>query len=216
MTVTDDYLANNAEYASSFNGPLPLPPSKHVAVVACMDARLDVYRILGLNEGEAHVIRNAGGVVTDDAIRSLAISQRLLGNPGDHPDPPHRLRDADVYRRRLQARHPGRDRESNRRGRPRLSPISRQTSASRCAASRTARSSPSTYRCAASSSTSQPASSTRSRCSALRRADAKAPNSCRFWGLLRLLALSVVSRSCRWRGPWRAACPPDRRSRPHS
>ena len=60
-------------------GPLPLPPGKNVAVVACMDARLDVYRILGLNDGEAHVIRNAGGVVTDDEIRSLAISQRLLG-----------------------------------------------------------------------------------------------------------------------------------------
>jgi carbonic anhydrase len=79
MTVTDDYLANNADYAKSFNGPLPLPPSKHVAVLACMDARIDVYRVLGLHEGEAHVIRNAGGVVTDDAIRSLAISQRLLG-----------------------------------------------------------------------------------------------------------------------------------------
>jgi carbonic anhydrase len=79
MTVTDDFLAHNAEYASAFKGPLPLPPSKQVAVVACMDARLDVYRILGLNEGEAHVIRNAGGVVTDDVIRSLAISQRLLG-----------------------------------------------------------------------------------------------------------------------------------------
>jgi carbonic anhydrase len=79
VTVTDDYLAHNAEYASAFKGPLPLPPSKHVAVVACMDARLDVYRVLGINEGEAHVIRNAGGVVTDDAIRSLAISQRLLG-----------------------------------------------------------------------------------------------------------------------------------------
>ncbi|MFE0749989.1 beta-class carbonic anhydrase [Gordonia sp. NPDC058843] len=79
MSVTDEYLANNAEYAKTFNGPLPLPPAKHVAVVACMDARLDVYRILGLNEGEAHVIRNAGGVVTDDEIRSLAISQRLLG-----------------------------------------------------------------------------------------------------------------------------------------
>src|SRR6201999_962032 len=79
MTVTDDYLAHNAEYASSFKGPLPMPPSKHVAVVACMDARLDVYRLLGIKEGEAHVIRNAGGVVTDDAIRSLAISQRLLG-----------------------------------------------------------------------------------------------------------------------------------------
>ncbi|OCB44898.1 carbonate dehydratase [Mycobacterium malmoense] len=79
MTVTEDYLANNARYASTFSGPLPMPPAKHVAVVACMDARLDVYRLLGLNEGEAHVIRNAGGVVTDDVIRSLAISQRLLG-----------------------------------------------------------------------------------------------------------------------------------------
>ena len=79
MTVTDGYLANNAAYAGNFTGPLPMPPSKHVAVVACMDARLDVYRILGLNEGESHVIRNAGGVVTDDVIRSLAISQRLLG-----------------------------------------------------------------------------------------------------------------------------------------
>lgn len=79
MTVTDDYLANNAEYAKTFTGPLPMPPSKHVAVLACMDARLDVYRVLGLNEGEAHTIRNAGGVVSDDAIRSLAISQRLLG-----------------------------------------------------------------------------------------------------------------------------------------
>jgi carbonic anhydrase len=79
VTVTDGYLANNAEYAKNFDGPLPLPPSKHVAVLACMDARIDVYRALGINEGESHVIRNAGGVVTDDAIRSLAISQRLLG-----------------------------------------------------------------------------------------------------------------------------------------
>jgi len=62
-----------------FTGPLPLPPSRHVAVVACMDARLNVYAILGLKDGEAHVIRNAGGVITDDEIRSLAISQRLLG-----------------------------------------------------------------------------------------------------------------------------------------
>ena len=79
MSVTDEYLKNNEAYASTFTGPLPLPPSKHVAVVACMDARLDVYRILGLGDGDAHVIRNAGGVVTDDEIRSLAISQRLLG-----------------------------------------------------------------------------------------------------------------------------------------
>src|ERR1700712_3520496 len=79
MSVTDELIANNAEYAASFEGPLPLPPAKHVAVVACMDARLNVYGALGLNEGEAHVIRNAGGVITEDEIRSLAISQRLLG-----------------------------------------------------------------------------------------------------------------------------------------
>jgi carbonic anhydrase len=79
VTVTDEYLANNTAYARTFGGPLPMPPSRHVAVVACMDARLDVYRALGINDGEAHVIRNAGGVVTDDAVRSLAISQRLLG-----------------------------------------------------------------------------------------------------------------------------------------
>jgi carbonic anhydrase len=79
MTVIDEYLANNRRYVESFSGPLPLPPSRHVAVVACMDARLNVYAILGLADGEAHVIRNAGGVVTDDEIRSLAISQRLLG-----------------------------------------------------------------------------------------------------------------------------------------
>jgi carbonic anhydrase len=79
MSVTDEYLRNNQAYAAQFSGPLPLPPASHLAVVACMDARLNVYGILGLKEGEAHVIRNAGGVVTDDEIRSLAISQRLLG-----------------------------------------------------------------------------------------------------------------------------------------
>ena len=79
MSVTDEFLRNNARYAETFTGPLPLPPAKHVAVIACMDARLNVYGILGLHEGEAHVIRNAGGVVTDDEIRSLTISQRLLG-----------------------------------------------------------------------------------------------------------------------------------------
>src|ERR671932_580305 len=80
MSVTDELLENNEAYAESFQkGDLPLPPAKGVAVVACMDARLDVHKILGLEEGEAHVIRNAGGVVTDDAIRSLLISQRLLG-----------------------------------------------------------------------------------------------------------------------------------------
>jgi carbonic anhydrase len=79
MSVTDEYLANNARHAQRFSGPLPLPPSRQVAVVACMDARLNVYAILGLADGEAHVIRNAGGVITADEIRSLAISQRLLG-----------------------------------------------------------------------------------------------------------------------------------------
>ena len=80
MSVTDELLANNRAYAASFTkGDLPMPPSRKVAVLACMDARLDVHRILGLEEGEAHVIRNAGGVATEDAIRSLLISQRLLG-----------------------------------------------------------------------------------------------------------------------------------------
>ena len=79
MSATDECLASNARYAEQFAGPLPLPPAKGVAVIACMDARLNVYGILGLSEGDAHVIRNAGGVVTDDEIRSLAISQRLLG-----------------------------------------------------------------------------------------------------------------------------------------
>ncbi|MEA2277789.1 MAG: carbonic anhydrase [Solirubrobacteraceae bacterium] len=80
MSATDDLLRNAEAYASSFDkADLPLPPAKKLAVVACMDARLNPYGILGLQEGDAHVIRNAGGVVTDDEIRSLAISQRLLG-----------------------------------------------------------------------------------------------------------------------------------------
>jgi carbonic anhydrase len=80
MSVTDELLTNAEAYKASFDkGDLPMPPGRKVAVVACMDARLNPYGILGLAEGDAHVIRNAGGVVTDDAIRSLAISQRLLG-----------------------------------------------------------------------------------------------------------------------------------------
>ena len=80
MAVTDELLKHNARYAASFTkGALPTPPAKRVAVLACMDARLDPARALGLEEGDAHVIRNAGGVVTEDAIRSLVISQRLLG-----------------------------------------------------------------------------------------------------------------------------------------
>jgi carbonic anhydrase len=79
MTVTEELLQNNMDYTESFDkAGLPLPPGKNVAVVACMDARLNVYGMLGLEEGDAHVIRNAGGVVTDDVIRSLTISQRLL------------------------------------------------------------------------------------------------------------------------------------------
>jgi carbonic anhydrase len=80
MSTTDDVLHNAEDYASSFDkGDLPMPPGRKLAVVACMDARLIPTRVLGLDEGDAHVIRNAGGVVTDDTIRSLAISQRLLG-----------------------------------------------------------------------------------------------------------------------------------------
>jgi carbonic anhydrase len=80
VSTTDELLKNNEAYAASFDkGDLPLPPGRKIAVLACMDARLDPARVLGLEEGDAHVIRNAGGVVSDDAIRSLAISQHLLG-----------------------------------------------------------------------------------------------------------------------------------------
>ncbi|MCA1656345.1 MAG: carbonic anhydrase [Actinobacteria bacterium] len=80
MSTTDELVANSEEYAANFDkGDLPMPPGRKVAIVACMDARLNPYGLLGLSEGDAHVIRNAGGVVTEDAIRSLAISQRLLG-----------------------------------------------------------------------------------------------------------------------------------------
>jgi carbonic anhydrase len=80
MTVTDEFLTSAQRYAAAFTkGDLPMPPGRHVAVVACMDARINPYGLLGLTEGDAHVIRNAGGVITDDVVRSLAISQRLLG-----------------------------------------------------------------------------------------------------------------------------------------
>jgi len=79
MSAVDDYVRNNEEYAPTHVGGQPAPPASHVAVVACMDARLMVAAVLGLRQGDAHVIRNAGGVVTDDVVRSLAISQRLLG-----------------------------------------------------------------------------------------------------------------------------------------
>ena len=80
MSAIDTYLGNNAKYAAEFaKGYLPMPPARKIAIVACMDARLNTGALLGLEEGDAHVIRNAGGVVTDDVIRSLTISQRLLG-----------------------------------------------------------------------------------------------------------------------------------------
>ena len=80
MTVTDELLEAAKSYAAGFDkGGLPMPPGRKIAIVACMDARLNPYGLLGLQEGDAHVIRNAGGVITDDEIRSLAISQRLLG-----------------------------------------------------------------------------------------------------------------------------------------
>jgi len=80
VSVIEELLNNAQRYAAAFDkGDLPLPPARQVAVVACMDARLNPYGLLGLAEGDAHVIRNAGGVVTADVIRSLAISQRLLG-----------------------------------------------------------------------------------------------------------------------------------------
>ena len=157
MSVTDDYLKNNEEYAKSFSGPLPLPPSKHVAVVACMDARLDVYRILGLNDGEAHVIRNAGGVVTDDEIRSLAISQRLLGTKEiiliHHTDCGMLTFTDDDFKRSIQE-----DTGIKPEWAAEAFPDLMRTCVSRSAGSRRARSSPSMSRCAASSSTSPPAS----------------------------------------------------------
>ena len=79
MSVADEYLNNNASYAKAYTASLPVRPSRHAAVVACMDSRMDVFALLGMGDGEAHVIRNAGGVITDDMVRSLSISQRLLG-----------------------------------------------------------------------------------------------------------------------------------------
>jgi carbonic anhydrase len=79
LSAIDDYASNNEEYAASHAGGKPVRPSRNVAVVACMDSRMRIFPMLGMGDGEAHVIRNAGGVVTDDVVRSLAISQRLLG-----------------------------------------------------------------------------------------------------------------------------------------
>ena len=107
MSVTDELLRNAESYAASFTkGHLPLPPAKRLAVVACMDARLDPNALLGLEEGDAHVIRNAGGVITDDEIRSLAISQRLLGTEEivliHHTDCGMTTFSDDAFRRQIQ------------------------------------------------------------------------------------------------------------------
>ncbi|MBA3262081.1 MAG: carbonic anhydrase [Thermoleophilaceae bacterium] len=107
MSITDDVLRHNERYAAEFSkGDLPKRPGKKLAVVACMDARLDVHKILGLDEGDAHVIRNAGGVVADDEIRSLAISQRLLATEEiiliRHTDCGMLAFDDDDFRRRIQ------------------------------------------------------------------------------------------------------------------
>ena len=157
MTVTDQLLENNEKYAANFDGPLPLPPSKHIAVLACMDARINVYGVLGLEEGEAHVIRNAGGVVTDDEIRSLAISQRLLGTKEivliHHTDCGMLTFTDERVRGRARGRH---------RRRRRAGPRSRSTTSTRTCAPRSpgsgpARSSRTPTRSAASCSTSAPA-----------------------------------------------------------
>ena len=108
MSVTDELLSNAEQYAASFDkGDLPLPPARHIAIVACMDARLNVYGLLGLREGDAHVIRNAGGIVTQDELRSLAISQRLLGTTEivliHHTDCGMLTFEDDTFRRSIEA-----------------------------------------------------------------------------------------------------------------
>lgn len=107
MSTTDELLERANGYAATFDkGDLPMPPGRHVAIVACMDARVNPYGIFGLTEGDAHVIRNAGGVVTDDVIRSLAISQRLLGTTEvvlvHHADCGMRTFGDDAFRRSIQ------------------------------------------------------------------------------------------------------------------
>ena len=107
MSTIDELVENAKTYAEDFDkSDLPLPPARRIAIVACMDARLNVYGLLGLQEGEAHVIRNAGGVITDDEIRSLAISQRLLGTEEvmliHHTDCGMLTFDDDEFRRTVQ------------------------------------------------------------------------------------------------------------------
>jgi carbonic anhydrase len=157
VSTTDGLIRNNQEYAASFSsGHLPMPPGAQVAVVACMDARLSVYGILGLREGDAHVIRNAGGVVTDDVIRSLTISQRLLGTREviliHHTDCGMLTFKDDEVKADIEAETGLRPPFAWRR-----SPTSIRTCASRSSGSRRAPSSPARTACAASCSTSAPA-----------------------------------------------------------
>jgi carbonic anhydrase len=140
MSVTDELLENAERYAADFDkGTLPLPPAKRVAVVACMDARLNPYGLLGLAEGDAHVIRNAGGVITDDEIRSLSISQRLLGTEEivliHHTDCGMLTFADDDFRRQLQQ-----ETGINPSGRRRRSRTWRRTSGSQSRGSRQAHS----------------------------------------------------------------------------
>jgi carbonic anhydrase len=156
MSTTDDLLRNAESYAASFDkGDLPLPPARKVAVLACMDARVNPYGLLGLNEGDAHVIRNAGGVVTDDEIRSLAISQRLLGTEEiiliHHTDCGMLTFTDDEFKRSVQD-----DVGIKPEWAAEASPTSTRTCASRSPASRRARSSRARAPCAASSTRSRP------------------------------------------------------------
>jgi carbonic anhydrase len=158
MSVTDELLRNAEDYASRFTkGGLPLPPAKKVAVVACMDARLDPQALLGLESGDAHVIRNAGGVITDDEIRSLSISQRLLGTEEiilvHHTDCGMLTFADDAFRRQIQD-DTGIKRIGPTRP-PRRSRTWMRTSASRSRASARAPSSRARTPCAGSSTTSR-------------------------------------------------------------
>ena len=155
MSVTDQLLENNEKYAAGFSGPLPLPPAKGVAVVACMDACLDVHDLLGLEEGDAHVIRNAGGVVTDDELRSLAISQRLLGTREiiliDHTDCGMLTFTDEEFTAALTE-----ETGIEPAWEPRSFPTSTRTCATTSAGSPPTRTSPTPTRCAGSCSTSRP------------------------------------------------------------
>ena len=162
MSTTDELLKNNEAYAAEFDkGDLPLPPGKKVAVVACMDARLHPTKALGLEEGDAHVIRNAGGVITDDGIRSLAISQNLLGTEEiiliHHTDCGMLTFTDEQFKSQLEestGERPDWDSEAF--------PDLEDDVRSSLRRSTTARSSPTRTRCAASSTRSRPASCARS------------------------------------------------------